>query len=108
MTGTYSCPRTLPIVFAVAIAAAAPGLADDGTDARVLVVRERHTASLMDAAFNFKVLKLRGYSIDVRIEGERRVLRLGQSFGPSDGTCKVTFEEISPETRIARFLTTCP
>ena len=74
---------------------------------RTLVVRERNSATLMDGAFAFTVLKIRGYSIDIRIAGERRTLKIGQSFQPAGGDCSVLFEENSPETRIARFLTDC-
>ena len=74
---------------------------------RVLPVRERATASLQDGALIFKLLKIRGYSIDIRVFGEKRRLNLGQSIMPEDGSCTVVFEEISPETRIARFRTDC-
>jgi hypothetical protein len=80
-------------------------LAEEGL--RTLVVRERAETSLLDGTFSFRVLKLRGYSIDVRVAGEKRTLKIGESFAPSGGTCSVTFRKISPETRIARFLTDC-
>lgn len=79
--------------------------ANDGL--RTLVVRERATAELMDNSFAFRVMKLRGYSIDIMLRGERRKLNLGDHFGPADGSCMIKFEEISPETRIARFKTDC-
>lgn len=75
---------------------------------RTLVVRERATASLIDDSFTFRVMKLKGYFVDIMLAGERRRLKLGDSFGPPDGRCTVTFHEISPETRIARFFTDCP
>ena len=75
---------------------------------RTLIVRERATASLLDGAFTFKLLKIRGYGIEIRIDGERRALKLDDTLVPESGDCTVTFEEISPETRIARFLTDCP
>ena len=74
---------------------------------RTLVVRERATASLMDASFSFRVMKLRGYSIDIMLAGEKRKLKLGDEFGPETDDCRVIFHEISPETRIARFQTNC-
>ena len=76
-------------------------------DLRTLVVRERATASLLDGAFSFKLLKIRGYSVDVRINGDRRLLKIGQSFSPDQADCTVVFTKISPETRIARFKTDC-
>jgi hypothetical protein len=76
-------------------------------DLRVLAVRERAEAVLQDGAFNFRVLKIRGYSIDVRIGGERRKLKLGQSFAPDAAGCTLIFTKVSPETRIARFATDC-
>lgn len=79
---------------------------DDGF--RTLVVREKATASLIDDSFSFRVMKLKGYSIDIMLAGGKRKLKLGDSFGPKDGACTVVFEEISPETRIARFQTDCP
>ena len=53
-------------------------------------------------------MKLKGYFVDIMLAGERRRLKLGDSFGPPDGSCTVIFHEISPETRIARFFTDCP
>jgi hypothetical protein len=76
-------------------------------DQRTLILRERATASLLDDSFTFRVMKLKGYFVDIMISGERRTLKLGDSFGPAEGTCTVTFHEISPETRIARFKTDC-
>ncbi|MEM1164312.1 MAG: hypothetical protein AAGJ28_25580 [Pseudomonadota bacterium] len=79
------------------------------TDQRVLVVREKAEASLMDGAFSFRLLKIKGYSVDIRVTGEkRRTLKIGQSFGPASDDCRIVFKKISPETRIARFLTDCP
>ena len=74
---------------------------------RTLVVRERAAASLLDDSFTFRVMKLKGYSINIMFLGEKRKLKLGDSFGPADSACTVVFEEISPETRIARFQTNC-
>ena len=74
---------------------------------RTIVLRERATASLLDGAFTFELLKIRGYSVDVRIHGKRRLLKIGQSFSPAGSACSVTFKKISPETRIARFVTDC-
>lgn len=77
-------------------------------DGRVVVVRERSEASVLDGALQFQLMKLRGYSIDLKINGDRQTLKLGEAFSAADGTCDVVFEEVSPETRIARFRTTCP
>lgn len=79
---------------------------DDGF--RTLVVRERASATLINDSFSFRVMKLKGYSIDIMLAGEKRKLNLGESFGPANASCTVRFEEISPETRIARFQTDCP
>ena len=88
-------------------AVATPLLAsEDGL--RTLVVREKTTASLAGDRFSFKVVKLKGYSVDIRTADGKRTLKLGDSFGPADASCTVKFEEISPETRIARFKTDCP
>lgn len=85
---------------------AATSASDEGF--RTLVVRERTTAALIDDTFSFRVMKLKGYSVDIMLAGKKRKLKLGESFGPADASCIVTFEEISPETRIARFRTDCP
>lgn len=90
---------------AVALFAAAP--ADATAETRTVAVRELKTASLLDGAFEFQLVKIRGYSIDVRIAGKKQKLKLGESFEPESGECKVTFRKISPETRIARFETDC-
>ena len=97
--------RYLPVIL-LAILAALPLRAT--AEERTLVVRERNTANLLDGAFSFRVLKLRGYSIDIRVGDERRVLKIGQAFSAPNGACTVTFRKISPETRIARFRTDCP
>lgn len=74
---------------------------------RVLPVRERAVAEFPDRAFSFKLLKIRGYSVDIRMDGERRKLKIGQSFAPEGAGCTLIFKKISPETRIARFATDC-
>lgn len=79
--------------------------AEDGF--RTLVVRERATVTLSEDALTFRVMKLRGYSIDIMLAGAKRTLKLGEGFGPADDACRVIFHEISPETRIARFRTDC-
>ncbi|MEO1494131.1 MAG: hypothetical protein AAFV19_18415 [Pseudomonadota bacterium] len=107
MTFALASRWGMRLALTASLVAPITALANDRQDTRVLVVRERHTASLLDGAFAFKVLKIRGYSIDIRAEGARTVLRLGQSLSPKDASCIVTFEEISPETRIARFVTDC-
>lgn len=91
----------------VVVLAAAPSPASDGAF-RTLVVRERATASLVDDSFTFRVMKLRGYSVDIMLADGKRTLKLDESFGPAKGGCTVIFHEISPETRIARFRTNCP
>lgn len=85
-----------------------PMTAMAGNVERTLVVREGRSASLLGGDFSIEVLKIRGYSIVVRIDGERRVLKLGQSVASVGASCSVRFKKISPETRIARFLTDCP
>ncbi|MEM1300684.1 MAG: hypothetical protein AAGH68_15535 [Pseudomonadota bacterium] len=74
---------------------------------RVLPVRELAVAEFPDKAFSFKLLKIRGYSVDIRMAGQRRMLKIGQSFAPEDAGCTLIFKKISPETRIARFATDC-
>lgn len=91
----------------IIFASTAPALAaEDGF--RTIVVREKTSTALINDSFTFKVMKLRGYSIDIMLAGEKRKLKLGDSFGPTDSACAVVFHEISPETRIARFQTNCP
>lgn len=82
--------------------------ASDDAAWRVLVVRERATTELLDGTFSLKVLKLMGYSVRVRVDDEVRTLKLGARVAPAGAQCEVVFEEISPETRIARFATNCP
>ena len=93
-----------PLIAALAALTAAPS----GAEERTLVIRERTTATLLDGAFSIKVWKIQGYSIDVRINGEKQLLRIGQSVSPDGADCTVRFKKISPETRIARFTTDCP
>lgn len=81
--------------------------ADAAADGRVLPVRERASATLLSGGFTFKVVRLRGYFVDVSFDGARQRLKLGEAFAPPGTDCLVTFEEISPETRIVRFRTDC-
>jgi hypothetical protein len=71
------------------------------------VVRERAVTSLLDGTFTFKVLRIKGYSIEIGISGTNQVLKIGQSFSPPSADCTVVFAEIATETRIARFTTNC-
>lgn len=86
--------------------ATVPAFADPNS--RTLVLRERVTATLLDGDFAFKLLKIRGYTVDVRIDGERRNLKIGEQFRAGDADCSVVFEEVLPETRIVHFQTDCP
>ena len=97
-------------LFLSGLMAVASGAVTSASDEgfRTLVVRERATATLIDDTFSFRVMKLKGYSVDIMLAGKKRTLKLSESFGPADASCIVTFEEISPETRIARFQTNCP
>lgn len=88
--------------------AAGTGSALADADKRTLVVRERTIVSLLGGDFVFKLLRMRGYSIDVSVAGQRRALKFGDAIMPPGADCQVVFEEISPETRIARFVTDCP
>lgn len=94
-------------VLGVAIAAPAPA-AQPEPGQRVLILRERTSLQLLEGAFTLELVKIRGYTIDVRIAGQKQKLKRGESFSPANGGCSVTFQKISPETRIARFLTDCP
>lgn len=98
-----------PVLALLAVAATFGPVPDARADEglRVLPVRERAEAVFANPALTFRLLKIRGYSVDVRMGGERRKLKLGQSFAPDDAGCTLIFEEISPETRIARFATDC-
>lgn len=99
--------KLLAVLFAIStMTHAAAAYAD--TEQRVVILRERATLQLLDGAFTIQLLKIRGYTVDVRLDGEKRTLKRGQTFGPDNGACSVTFQKISPETRIARFLTDCP
>lgn len=84
-----------------------PSIIHAETQLRTIVVRERATASFINGTFTFKVLKVNGYTIDLKINGKKQVLKIGQSFSPENADCSVTFEEIATETRIARFATDC-
>ena len=95
----------LAVIFGFLVAQPSITLAD--TQQRTIVVRERGTASLLNATFTFKVLKIKGYTIDVKVAGKKQVLKIGQSISPTSAECSVTFEEIATETRIARFTTNC-
>ena len=83
-------------------------IANATTSERVLAVREGKTASINDGARNFTLLKIRGYSVDVRVEDVRHKLKIGETVPLGDATCSVRFQKVSPETRIARFRTDCP
>ena len=99
--------KLLPVLLAIStMTHAAAAYAD--TEQRVVILRERATLQLLDGDFAIQLVKIRGYTVDVRIDGEKRTLKRGQTFGPANGACSVTFVKISPETRIARFLTDCP
>lgn len=95
--------RLLLVVFLLA----EPTMTLADAEQRTIVVRERATASLLNGAFAFKVLKIRGYSIEIKIFGEKRVLKIGQSIAPESAECSVVFKEIATETRLARFSTDC-
>ncbi|MEM7212531.1 MAG: hypothetical protein AAF479_11665 [Pseudomonadota bacterium] len=101
-TGIGAC-----LIVAAALAVV-PVSAQSDAAQRVVVLREGATLTLLDQAFAMKLLKIRGYSVDVRIDGARRTLKKGDTFSPNDGGCFITFRKISPETRIARFGTDCP
>lgn len=75
---------------------------------RVVILRERTSVELLDGALSLELRKIRGYTIDVRIDGKKRKLKRGETFSPDGGVCSVRFLKVSPETRIARFLTDCP
>ncbi len=97
-------PLLIPVLMVIAVNSAAEA-AEDGF--RTLVVRERATATLAENTLSFRVMKLRGYSIDIMLAGVKQSLKLGDSFASADAACTVVFHEISPETRIARFRTDC-
>lgn len=86
---------------------AMPALAISDTGQRVVILRERASVELLNGSFTLELLKIRGYMIDVRIEGEKRTLKKGETFSPKSNECSVMFQKISPETPIARFLTNC-
>lgn len=100
-------PRVAPplLFLAISLAMLAPAMSD--TDQRVVILRERTSVQLLDGTFSLELLKIRGYMIDVRIQGEKRKLKQGESFSPESGECTVTFQKVSPETPIARFRTDC-
>jgi len=108
---TSDFPKTVLCALAVVFFCAGPSVtqANSEPDAtqRVFVVREGAVASLLNGDFKFKLLKINGYSIKVKISGQVRLLSLGQSFSPEGAACSVNFTEIASETRIARFSTDC-
>ena len=75
---------------------------------RTIVVRENATFDLFKNEFMFRQKSIKGYSIKVRTSDADYILKVGQSFSPDKSDCKVIFEEIATETRIARFKTNCP
>jgi len=96
------------LILAVSLILTAPLAAADPNQ-RTIVLRERASTTLLYGSFSFKLMKMRGYSIDIKIaDAPKRTLKLGQSFTPPKSTCSITFEENSPETRLARFKTDCP
>ena len=104
--------RQLLLVLAIAFAVVLPGIhtatAASADEQRVMILRERASVELLDGALSLELMKIRGYTIDVRIDGQKRKLKRGETFEPRNGVCSVTFQKISPEARIARFLTDCP
>lgn len=100
-------PKILILASIVGFHVAEPSIARADTQQRTIVVREWATTSFLNGTFIFKVLKIRGYTIDVKIYGKKQVLKIGQSISPENADCSVTFEEIATETRIARFTTNC-
>lgn len=97
----------LPAFFA-ALLVTFPSLTDAKTEHRTIVVRERNTAELLNGAFVFKVLKLRGYTIEVKFLGQKQSLKIGETLSSPNGDCNVIFDEIATETQLARFSTDCP
>ena len=95
------------LVFTFGFLIAEPSFTRADTLQRTIVVRERATASFLNDTFTFKVLKIRGYTIDVKISGKKQALKIGQSISPISAECSVTFKDIAIETRIARFTTDC-
>ena len=102
------CSKIPILAFIFGFLVAEPSITHADTEPRIIVVRERATASLLNGTFTFKVLKLKGYTIEIKVDGEKRSLKIGQSISPASVNCTVTFEEIATETRIARFKTNCP
>ena len=105
-----SSDRALGRAGRLAVIATIAGVASGAVAAeqRTIVVHEGATTTLAGGAAELKVVKLNGYSIDVRINGEKRRMKLGEGFTPEGADCAVTFKKISPETEIARFQTDCP
>lgn len=91
----------------VALLVAGLGAAHADTQHRTVVVREQAVATLLGGDLTFTLLKISGYTVDIRVDGARRTLKLGDAIHPDGAACSVIFEEISPETRIARFVTDC-
>lgn len=91
----------------VMAAVSAPAFATPDTGQRVVTLREQASVELLDGGFSLELLKIRGYMINVRVNGHKRKLKRGDSVSPQGAECTVTFQKISPETRIARFLTDC-
>jgi hypothetical protein len=91
----------------VMLAVSAPAFANPDSGQRVVILRERTSLELLDGSFSLELLKIRGYMINIRVNGNKRKLKRGDSVSPQGAKCTVTFQKISPETRIARFLTDC-
>lgn len=98
--------KTSTLAVIVGFLVAGPSITRAETQ-HTVVVRERATASFIGGTFTFKLLKINGYTIDVKVADKKQVLKIGESISSESAECSVVFEEIAIETRIARFRTNC-
>lgn len=75
---------------------------------RVVILREGASLTLDNGNLSVELLKIRGYTVDIRARNAKQRLKLGDTVTAAGSGCSVTFQKVSPETRIARFLTDCP
>lgn len=101
-------PKIPLLSFICSVLITEPSITHADAEQRIFVVEERATASLHDGTFTFKVLKINGYTIVIKTDGEKRTLKIGQSFSSASANCSVVFEEIKTEAPIAQFKTNCP
>ena len=103
----YRClPMRSPVIL-LAVLLVIPATAFPDTTRRIVILREGASRTLDNGKLTLELLKIRGYTVDIRFQGDKQKLKRGDSLRVAGSGCSVTFQKVSPETRIARFLTDC-